>query len=77
MSAPLQVVKWLFVYQLVLVLGARNSNNSLIGYFENYGWPSYGIVKPFWMAPFSAHRSRPLARYIQKHYVISAGVIKL
>lgn len=38
-----------------------------IGYFEHYGWPTYGIVKPFWMTPFSAFPSRAISGYSRKH----------
>lgn len=38
-----------------------------IGYFEHYGWPTYGIVKPFWMTPFSAFPSRSISGYSRKH----------
>lgn len=48
---------------------------SSIGYFESYGWPSYGIVKPFWMTPFSAHPSRAISEYSRKHNVVSAGIV--
>ena len=66
----LQVVMTLIVLALMVSLA-----ESSIGYFESYGWPSYGIVKPFWMAPFSAHPSRPISSYSRKHNVMSAGII--
>lgn len=57
---------------MMLLVGVSESS---IGYFESYGWPSYGIVKPFWMTPFSAHPSRQISAYSRKHTVMSAGVI--
>ncbi|RWS11710.1 hypothetical protein B4U79_10993, partial [Dinothrombium tinctorium] len=48
--------------------------NASIAYFESYGWPSYGIVKPFWMTPFSEYPSRAISDYSRKHYQLSAGV---
>lgn len=48
------------------VLFSQPSNAS-IGYFEHYGWPTYGIVKPFWMTPFSAFPSRSISGYSRKH----------
>jgi len=58
---------------LVLVSGLTEGS---IGYFESYGWPSYGIVKPFWMTPFSAHPSRAISRFSRKHDIVSAGIVK-
>ena len=60
-------------FVLVLVSGLTEGS---IGYFESYGWPSYGIVKPFWMTPFSAHPSRAISRFSRKHDIVSAGIVK-
>ena len=68
---PWQVLVTLLVI-VVLLIGTSEGS---IGYFESYGWPSYGIVKPFWMAPFSAHPSRQISSYSRKHNVMSAGII--
>uniref|UniRef100_T1KR18 Uncharacterized protein n=1 Tax=Tetranychus urticae TaxID=32264 RepID=T1KR18_TETUR len=46
-----------------------------IAYFESYGWPSYGIVKPFWMRPFSDHPAAPISGYSRKHFIRSAGLV--
>lgn len=51
---------------LLLLLGNQEVDAS-IGYFEDYGWPTYGIVKPFWMTPFSAFPSRSISGYSRKH----------
>lgn len=51
---------------LLLSVCHREADAS-IGYFENYGWPTYGIVKPFWMTPFSAFPSRSISGYSRKH----------
>lgn len=48
-----------------------------IGYFEHYGWPTYGIVKPFWMTPFSAFPSRAISGYSRKHTMSNGrGVLR-
>ena len=60
---------------LVVSLCLTSSAHASIGYFESYGWPSYGIVKPLWMAPFSAHPSRSISPYSAKHTIVSAGIV--
>lgn len=50
----------------LLIMGPEPARAS-IGYFEHYGWPTYGIVKPFWMTPFSAFPSRSISGYSRKH----------
>lgn len=52
---------------LVLITVNHREVDASIGYFENYGWPTYGIVKPFWMTPFSAFPSRRISGYSRKH----------
>lgn len=60
---------------LLLALPHQQANAS-IGYFENYGWPTYGIVKPFWMTPFSAFPSRSISGYSRKHAIFNGrGVL--
>jgi len=60
---------------IITIVILSTPSEASIGYFESYGWPSYGIVKPFWMAPFSAHPSRSISPYSKKHNVVSAGII--
>lgn len=50
-----------------VIFNQFQSVNASIGYFEHYGWPTYGIVKPFWMTPFSAFPSRAISGYSRKH----------
>lgn len=50
-----------------------NYSSASIGYFESYGWPTYGVVKPWWLAPFSDHPSRPISGYSRKHDLSSGG----
>lgn len=50
--------------------------NQSIGYFENYGWPSYGIVKPFWLAPFSTYPTTSISGYSRSAETLSAGVVR-
>jgi hypothetical protein len=52
---------------LVLLSMCHHKADASIGYFEDYGWPTYGIVKPFWMTPFSAFPSRAISGYSRKH----------
>ena len=56
----------LLLIAAVLLLQQQPARCS-IGYFEDYGWPTYGIVKPFWMTPFSAFPSRAISAYSRKH----------
>lgn len=65
----------MMMMSFVVVLVMSGLSDASIGYFESYGWPSYGIVKPFWMTPFSAHPSRSVSRFSRKHDIVSAGVI--
>lgn len=60
-----------FALCLLLALVALQSqpSDASIGYFEHYGWPTYGIVKPFWMTPFSAFPSRSISGYSRKHSI--------
>lgn len=58
----------LLISCLLLAIGSQPAEAS-IGYFENYGWPTYGIVKPFWMAPFSAFPPRSISSYSRKHSI--------
>ena len=61
---------------VLVVLGVlATPASSSIGYFESYGWPSYGIVKPLWMVPFSAHPSRSISQYSARHNIVSAGIV--
>lgn len=59
----------------VIVMGALllicQPTDASIGYFEHYGWPTYGIVKPFWMNPFSAFPSRGMSGYSRKHPMLN------
>lgn len=47
-----------------------------IGYFESYGWPTYGIVKPFWLAPFSTYPTTQSSGYSRTAKTLSAGVVQ-
>lgn len=62
---------------IVLVICLSDPGESIFpfAYFESYGWPSYGIVKPFWMTPFSDHPSRLMSSYSRRHPIISAGIV--
>lgn len=57
----------LLVVGLAALVVMPQSGECSIGYFEHYGWPTYGIVKPFWMTPFSAFPSRAISGYSRKH----------
>lgn len=57
------------VVVLIAILATLQTAEASIGYFENYGWPTYGIVKPFWMTPFSAFPARSISGYSRKHYM--------
>ncbi len=61
----------------LLILSAQFSpSNQSIGYFESYGWPSYGIVKPFWLQPFSSYPTEQTSGYSRSAKTISAGVVR-
>ncbi|KAH9390471.1 hypothetical protein TYRP_023051 [Tyrophagus putrescentiae] len=61
----------------LLLLSAQFSpSNQSIGYFESYGWPSYGIVKPFWLQPFSSYPTEQTSGYSRSAKTISAGVVR-
>ena len=60
----------------ILLLCLTQPSNQSIGYFESYGWPSYGIVKPFWLQPFSSYPTTQTSGYSRSAKTISAGVVK-
>lgn len=62
---PKQLISLLLVAFGLMIL--CQPTDASIGYFEHYGWPTYGIVKPFWMTPFSAFPSRSISGYSRKH----------
>uniref|UniRef100_A0A834R6I6 Uncharacterized protein n=1 Tax=Sarcoptes scabiei TaxID=52283 RepID=A0A834R6I6_SARSC len=66
----------IFSLMIVMILSLISFSQQSIGYFENYGWPSYGIVKPFWMTPFSSYPTKPISGYSRSAKILSAGVVR-
>ncbi|KAH7636752.1 hypothetical protein HUG17_6958 [Dermatophagoides farinae] len=59
----------------IIIIFLCSPSDQSIGYFENYGWPSYGIVKPFWLAPFSTYPTAQTSGYSRSARILSAGVV--
>ena len=74
-TMEIKLTCWTVLVVLCLVMLIVKSIDGSIAYFESYGWPSYGIVKPFWMRPFSEYPARSISGYSRKHFVRSAGII--
>jgi len=66
-TSTLRYIATLALLATVTLLLSQQQAQCSIGYFEDYGWPTYGIVKPFWMTPFSAFPSRSISGYSRKH----------